>query len=86
MRGRQEQIVLHTVSTDLPIYIRKTHLLSMDNDMTVRANGFNYWFYAQMLGPYHNWMRNVAAGFSHRTVVFDLSRPISWSCVHIAVI
>jgi hypothetical protein len=34
--------------------VRKTHLLTLDNDLIVRANGFNYWFYAQMLGPYRS--------------------------------
>ena len=30
---------------------RKTHLLTLDREMGVKSNGFNYWFYNNMLGP-----------------------------------
>jgi len=30
---------------------RKTSLLTRDKDMAIRSNGFNYWFYNNMLGP-----------------------------------
>ena len=32
-------------------YHRKTHLLSMNREKGVAANGFNYWYYNNMLGP-----------------------------------
>jgi hypothetical protein len=30
---------------------RKTHLLTLDREMGVKSNGFNYWFFNNMLGP-----------------------------------
>ena len=32
---------------------RKLSLLPTDMDHVVRNNGFNYWYFSHMLGPYH---------------------------------
>lgn len=36
------------------ILFRKTHLLTYDREMGVKSNGFNYWFYNNMLGPFRD--------------------------------
>ena len=36
------------------IFCRKTHLLTMDSQMGINSNGFNYWYHNNMLGPYRD--------------------------------
>jgi len=33
---------------------RKSHLLTMNSQMGIDANGFNYWYHNNMLGPYRD--------------------------------
>merc|ERR1719341_2996900 len=48
----QRQVQLLETLPAAPIRpTRKTHLLTLDREMGVKSNGFNYWFYNNMLGP-----------------------------------
>ena len=57
---------------------RKTHLLTINSQMGIDANGFNYWYHNNMLGPYRDWANEgsdsiiqVLADFSHLRIRLD---------------
>jgi len=51
----QRQVQMFQTLPTAPIPApRKTHLLTMNSQMGIEGNGFNYWYHNNMLGPYRD--------------------------------